>query len=114
MPLTPAESDFLAAFIDEYMAVELGPAGRKLRERGIFGAELVPLLDAYWRTHPPRLEEREVDGKRVEVMVYGQPEPNPPDPPWSDRDAVLRRNAELLVEGETSRRKSKADPIQEV
>ena len=98
MPLTEAETDFLAAFIDEYMTVELGPAGRKLRERGIFGAEILHLLDAYSRAHPPRLEGKEVDGRRVEVLVYGQPTPNPPEPPWSDRETALRRNAELLAE----------------
>lgn len=100
MPLTQAESDFLAAFIDEYMAVEIGPAGRKLRERGIFGAELLHLLDAYSQSHPPRLKEKAVDGQLVEVLVYGQPSPNPPDPPWADRDTALRRNAELLAERE--------------
>ena len=98
MPLTRAESDFLAAFIDEYMTIESGPAGRTLRERGIFGAELLHLLDSYSRTHPPRLEEKEVDGRRVEVLVYGRPTPNPPDPPWPDRETARRRNAELLAE----------------
>lgn len=98
MPLTQAESGFLAAFIDEYMAVEIGPAGRKLRERGIFGAELLHLLDAYWRAHPPRLEEIDVDGRQEEVLVFGHPSQNPPDPPWVTREAALRRNAEMLEE----------------
>jgi hypothetical protein len=98
MPLTQAESDFMAALIDEYMAVELGPAGRKLRERGIFGSDLLHLLDAYSRAHPPRLEEKEVDGHRVEVLVYGRTIPNPPDPPWPDRETAQHRNAELLAE----------------
>jgi len=78
MPLTQAESDFLATFIDEYMTLEKGPAWRKLRERGIFGAEILHLLDAYSRAHPPRLEEKGVDGQRVEVLVYGQPKPARP------------------------------------
>jgi hypothetical protein len=98
MPLTQAESEFLAAFIDEYMTLEKGPSWRKLRERGIFGAEILHLLDAYSRTHPPRLEETEVDGRLVEVLVYGRPNPNPPDPPWPDRETAQRRNAELLAE----------------
>ena len=98
MPLTQAESDFLAAFIDEYMTVEVGPAGRKLRERGIFGAELLHLLEAYSRAHPPRLEEKDADGNRVEVLIHGQPTPNPPDPPWPDRETAQRRNAELAAE----------------
>lgn len=106
MPLTQAESDFLAAFIDEYMTVELGPAGRKLRERGIFGAELLHLLDAYSRAHPPRLEGKESDGHRVEVLVYGLPTPNPPDPSWPNRETALHRNAELLAERQRKERPS--------
>lgn len=98
MPLTQAESDFLAAFIDEYMAVELGVASRKLRERGIFGAQLLHLLDAYARANPPRLEEQDVDGRRVEVLIYGRPTLNPPDPPWPDRETAQVRDAELLAE----------------
>ncbi len=98
MPLTEAETDFLAAFIDEYMTVEVGPASRKLRKRGLFGAELLHLLDAYSRAHPPRLEEKEVDGRRVEVLLWGYPAADPPVFPWSDRETALRRNAEVLVE----------------
>jgi hypothetical protein len=100
MPLTAAESDFLAAFIDEYMAVEAGPAGRMLRERGVFGAELLHLLDAYSKANPPRLEQTEVDGRLVEILVYGRSTPNLPDPPWPDRETAQRRNAELLEERE--------------
>jgi hypothetical protein len=98
MPLTQAETDFLAAFIDEYAAVDVGPGTRKLRERGIYGVDLLHLLDAYSRAHPCRLEEKEVDGRREEVLIWGYPTPNPPDPPWLDRDAALRRNAEILAE----------------
>lgn len=98
MPLTKDETDFLAAFIDEYMTVEVGPASRKLRERGIFGAELLHLLDAYSRAYPYRLEVKEVDGLIVEVLLWGRPTADPPDPPWPDREAVLRRNAEILAE----------------
>lgn len=103
MPLTQAEADFLAAFIDEYMNVEVGPATRRLREQGIFGAELLHLLDAYSRAHPPRLEEKEVDSRRVEVLLWGHPTPNPPAPPWPDRETALRRNVELLAEREATR-----------
>lgn len=98
MPLTQAESDFLAAFIDEYMVVKIGPAGRKLHERGIFGAELLHLLDAYSRAYPPRLEEKEVNGRLVDVLVFGQPSPNPPDPPWLTQETARRWNAEMLEE----------------
>jgi hypothetical protein len=98
MPLTQAETALLATFIDEYMAVEVGPAGRKLRERGIFEVDLLHLLDAYSRTNPARLVEQVVDGRRVEVLLWGCPTPNPPDPPWPDREAALRRNAEVLAE----------------
>ncbi len=103
MPLTLAESDFLAAFIDEYMTSQVGPAGLKLRERGILGVEVRNLLDAYWRSYPPRLEQREVNGQAVEVLVYGQPTIDPPEPPWSDRDAAIRRDAELLAEQDATR-----------
>jgi len=102
MPLTQPESDFLEALIDEYMAVELGPAGRKLREREVFGSDCLHLLDAYSRANPPRLEQQEVDGRLVEVLIWGRPNPNPPEPPWPDRDAVQRRNAEVLAERERS------------
>ena len=98
MPLTQTETDFLATFIDGYTAVEVGPATRKLRERGIFGVDLLHLLDAYSRTNPARLVEQVVDGRRVEVLIWGCPTPNPPAPPWPDRDAALRRNAEVLAE----------------
>ena len=98
MPLTQAETDFLAAFIDEYMALEKGPAWQKLRERGIFGAELLHLLDAYSRAHLPRLEVKDVDGRRMEVLGYGRPTPHPPDPPWPNREAAQRRNAEIQAE----------------
>ena len=93
MPLTQAETDFLAAFIDEYTAVELGPATWRLRERGIFGVDLLHLLDAYSRGHPGRIEEKEVDGRRVEILLWGYPTPNPPDQPWPDRDQLLWRQA---------------------
>lgn len=106
MPLTQAETDFLEAFIDEYMIVQLGPAGRKLRERGIYGSELLHLLDAYSRAHPPRLEEKKVDGRQVEALVYGRPTPNPPDPPWPDRETAQRRNAEMLAEWDRKGRSS--------
>lgn len=102
MPLTQAESDFLAAFIDEYMAVEIRPAGRKLCERGIFGAELLHLLDAYSRAHPPRLGQKEVNGQHAEVLIYGQLGPEPLEVPWADREAALQRNAEMLEERKAS------------
>jgi len=98
MPLTEAETDFLAAFIDEYMAVEVGPASRKLRERGILGAELLHLLDAYSRAYPYRLNVKEVAGETVQVLLWGHPTADPPDPPWPDRETALRRDAEILAE----------------
>lgn len=103
MPLTEAETDFLAAFIDEYMAIEIGTVGRKLRERGIFGAELLHLLDAFSRAHPPRLEQKEVNGQLAEVLIYGQFSLEPPEVPWADREAALRRNAEMLKERKASK-----------
>lgn len=102
MPLTPAEAAFLAAYIDEYMAITVGPAGRKLREQGIRGIDLLYLLDAYWRAHPPRSEGNVVDGHLVKVLVLGQPDLDSPDPPWPTREATLRRNAEMLEEREAS------------
>lgn len=104
MPLTEAETDFLAAFIDEYTAVVMGPASQKLRERGIFGVDLLHLLDAYSQGHPCRFEEKEVDGRRVEVMLFGYPTPNPPAPPWPNRETTLALNAELLAEKQSKDR----------
>jgi hypothetical protein len=45
MPLTKAESDFLAAYAFEYMRVEFGPATRKLKERGFVYTDLMHLLE---------------------------------------------------------------------
>ena len=98
MPLTQPESDFLEAFIDEYMALEMGPASRKIRERGLFASDYLQLLDAYSRVNPSRLEQKEVDGRLVEILLWGRPNPNPPDPPWPDRETAQRRNAEILAE----------------
>lgn len=98
MPLTQAESDFLEAFVGEYMAVENGPASRKIRERGLLAPDYLHLLDAYSKTNPPRLEMQEIDGQWVEVLVWGQPNLNPPDPPWPDRESAQFRNAEIHAE----------------
>jgi hypothetical protein len=100
MPLTFPEVEFIESFIDEYMALEMGPASCKLRERGLLGAEILHLLDAYSRAHPPRLEKKEIDGVAGEVLVYGRPIPSLPDPPWPDAETARRRNAEILAERE--------------
>lgn len=98
MPLTQLESDFREAFIDEYMAGKLGPAGRKLQERGLIASDYLHLLDSYSRANPPRLERIELDGCLVEALLWGRPNPNPPDPPWPDLETAQRRNAEILAE----------------
>ena len=98
MPLTQAECEFLEAFIGEYMAVENGPASRKIQERGLLASDYLHLLDAYSKANPPRLVQQEGDGPLVETLVWGQPSLNPPDPPWPDRESAQRRNAEILAE----------------
>jgi hypothetical protein len=98
MPLTTAECDFLEAFIGEYMAIENGPASRKIQERGLLASDYLHLLDAYSTANPPRLVPQEGDGPIVETLVWGQPSLNPPDPPWPDRETAQRRNAEILAE----------------
>jgi len=100
MPLTQLETEFIEAYIDEYMAIEKGPASRKLRDRGLLGAEVVHLLDAYSRAHPPRVEQRDVGGRMQEMLMFGRPSPNPPDPPWHDAQTARRRDAEVRAERE--------------
>jgi hypothetical protein len=100
MPLTTPESDFLAVYVDEYMAIESGPASRKLRARRLMGTDILHLLNAYIQANPPKLELREVEGRLVEVLVWGRSQPSPPDPPWPDRETAQQRNTELLTERE--------------
>jgi len=103
MPLTTPEVEFIECYIDEYMANELGPASRKLRERGLVGAEILQLLDAYSRTHSPRVEQKNVGGMIEEVLMFGRPSLSPPDPPWTDAETARRRNDEVLAEREAAR-----------
>ena len=100
MPLNPAEIEILASYIDEYMAVEVGPVGRMLQEQGLYGAEIVHLLDAYSRSHPPRLVTTRVNGRPAEVLMFGQPTTNPPAFPWRDAETARRRDGEILTERE--------------
>lgn len=99
MPLTSAEFDFLAAYAFEYMRVELGPATRKLNELGFVYTDLTYLLEAYIRA--TGLQTSAVlneQGELIEEEAFGRSVPNPPDPPWPDREAAQRRNAALLAE----------------
>lgn len=101
MPLTLAESDFLAVYAFEYMGAELGPASRKLKERGFVYSDLTYLLEAYIRENGLQISKIPDDhGNLVEVEAFGRYDPNPPGPPWPDREAAQRRNAELLAERE--------------
>ncbi len=103
MPLTAELNlEFPAAYVDEYMAIEIGPTTRKLREKRFVFSDVINLLEAYMRANPPRVERREAVGEVVvEILVWGRSVPNPPDPPWPDREAAQRRNAELLAERES-------------
>jgi len=101
MPLSSAESAFLSVYVDEYMALETGPATRKLRARRLVGTDILHLLNAYIHANPPKLELREVEGRLVEVLVWGRSERSPPDPPWPNRESAHRRNTELMTECET-------------
>lgn len=107
MPLTPDESAFLTVYAFEYMRVELGPASRKLRERGFVYTDLTYLLDAYIKANG--LETSKVPdehGNLVEFEGFGRYDPNPPDPPWPDRETAQRRNAELEAERDRKERPS--------
>ena len=99
MPLTPAETEFLAAYAYEYMRLEVGPASRKLKDRGFIYTDLIFLLDVYIRQNPPRLEfVPDKAGNLVEELIDGRKNENPPDPPWPSREAAQKRNAEILAE----------------
>lgn len=101
MPLTQAESDFLAAYTFEYMRVELGPATRKFKERGFVYTDVCYLLEAYIRENGLQISRiPDEHGNLVEFEGFGRYHPNSPDPPWPDRETAQRRNAELLVERE--------------
>jgi hypothetical protein len=99
MPLTKAESDFLAAYAFEYMRVELGPACRNLKERGFVYTDLTYLLEAVVQETGLRISKvPDQHGRLIEVEAFGRYDPNPPDPPWPDREAAQRRNAEIAAE----------------
>lgn len=107
MPLTQSESDFLAAYAFEYMRVELGPASRKLKERGFVYTDLTYLLDAYIREHGIQVSKiPDGHGNLNEVEGFGCHAPNPPDPPWPDGETAQRRNAELAAERDKKERPS--------
>src|SRR5438552_2092931 len=96
MPLTQAESDFLAAYAFEYMRVELGPATRKLKQRGFVYTDLTYLLEAIIAETGLQISKvPDEHGHLVEVEAFGRYDPNPPDPPWPDRETAQRRNAEM-------------------
>lgn len=99
MPLTVAETEFLAAYAYEYMRLENGPANRKLRDRGFVYTDVFFLLDAYIRAYPARIETiRDEEGNLVEELIHGRKDECPPDPPWLSRVEAQRRNAEILAE----------------
>jgi hypothetical protein len=107
MPLTETEADFLAVYAYEYMRIEIGPATRKLKDRGFVYTDLTFLLEAYIKAHPPHDQIMKDDaGNLVEEFVFGRKDPNPPDPPWPSREAAQRRNAELEVERDANRIKA--------
>jgi hypothetical protein len=104
MPLTKAESDFLADYAFEYMRVEFGPASRKLREKGFVYTDLTNLLDAYIRENGLQTSEvPDERGELVEEECFGCYDPNPPDPPWPNRETAQRRDAEILAERNAKR-----------
>jgi hypothetical protein len=111
MPLTDAEADFLEAYLYEYMRLELGPASRKLKDRGFVYSDVIFLLDVYFRLHPSRLElVPDEAGNLVEELIFGRKNENPPDPPWPTREAAQRRNAEILAERDATMMKPKPPP----
>lgn len=104
MPLTRAESDFLAGYTFEYMRVELGPAIRKLKEWGGVYTDLCYLLEAYiWENGLQLSKVLDQHGNFMETEGFGRYDPIPPDPPWPDQETAQRRNAEMLEEREKLR-----------
>lgn len=104
MPLTQAESDFLAGYTFEYMRVEPGPATRKLKERGFVYTDVCYLLEAYiWENGLQLSKVPDQHGNFVETEGFGRYDSNPPDPPWPDQETAQRRNAEMLAEREKLR-----------
>lgn len=102
MPLTPAEGEFLAVYVYEYMRNELGPASRKLKDRGLVYSDLIYLMDAYIRENGLEISKvPDQHGNVVEIEGFGRYNPNPPDPPWPDRETAQRRNVEMLAERNT-------------
>jgi hypothetical protein len=96
MPLTEHEEAFLAAYVYEATTEPFfsGPASKKIKANGIFYSDIPSLCHAYERRHPPTCTET--------TLYWGRPDPNPPECPWPNREAALRRNQEL--EQELSRR----------
>ncbi len=89
MPLTDHEDAFLAAFICEAATEPFftGPATKKLHANGIDYADLSWLMTAYGRGH-----QATFDGN---ALVFGKPDPEPPDCPWPNRESAIRRVEEL-------------------
>jgi hypothetical protein len=102
MPLTEAECEFLAVYVGEYMASELGPLSRQLQERGISGTDILHMLDAYMQMNTPRVELISSDGRDVEVLVWGRSKTPPSHLPWADRESAKRRNDEIFRERENT------------
>lgn len=99
MPLTPDEIEFLAAYLYEYMRLECGPAQRKFQARGLKYTDVMNLLTAYEREHPPRLETHlDQEGRAVDELIWGNRMIEPPDPPWANAVVARQRNAEIRAE----------------
>jgi hypothetical protein len=90
MTLTPAEIEFLAAFVYEATTDPFkGPATETLHRRETYYTDIPSLLTAYYREHPPNQQG-----------FGGQHNPKPPPCPWQSREEALRRDRELRQENE--------------
>jgi hypothetical protein len=103
MILTREEISFLDVYC--YEGTELpfgGPATDVLRSIGVQNGDTLNLQWAYLRDKPPT------------SLAIGQPSKVAPPLPWPNRDAVLRRDAEVrAIREQMQRARSINPPLQE-
>ena len=92
MLLTNNERAFLAVFIHEATTDPFkGPVTDELHRRDIYYTDLSDLMEAYY-----------VETSADQEPAAGEQNLQTPFCPWSDRDAVVRRNQEVRLDLETT------------
>jgi hypothetical protein len=101
MILTREEIAFLDMYCHEGTEPPFGgPATDALRRIGVQNADTLNLQWAYLRDQPPT------------GPVIGRPSKAAPPVPWADREAVLRRDAEIrAVREEMQRARARQEPV---